>query len=308
MKWSLLFLILFCGIFVNHGCAGRSIQRAQGRANIAVKKGMDLYKQGNLNESENVFRRVLARNSQNIVAKEMLAVIALRNKNVEAAEKFAIMAIRQNNNSARGHAVLAAIAKSRGQNLAALDHVRKVRRFAKNDIEKSEMQKFFNNYKLEEKGKTDKIETKYKIEIEGEKPYIAVFPFEDRTENANLGGMISEMLITALIQSNRFNVLERTQLDKILEEQALGQSGALDEQTAVEVGQLIGVDAIIVGSVSMLQKQLELDSRAIDANSGEAHIAASKSVENESKIRNAVNDMAKELALHADKIPKTREE
>jgi TolB-like protein len=308
MKWSFIVLIiLYLGI-VNEGCASSPPQKTQTRANVAVKRGIDLYKQGQLDAAENVFRRILTRNSQNLVAKEMLAVIALRKKNMNEAEKFAVMAIRQNNKSVRGHAVLAVIRKSRGQNLAALDHARKVKRFVKNDTEKIEMQRFFNNYELEERSKPEKIETKYKVEVEGEKPYVAVFTFEDKTESAKLGGTVTEMFITALIQSNRFKVLERSQLDKILEEQALGQTGALDEQTAVEVGQLIGVDAIIVGSVSMLQRQLELDSRAIDAVSGEAHIAASKSAANESKIRDAVNDMAKQLALHADRIPVQREE
>lgn len=46
-------------------------------------------------------------------------------------------------------------------------------------------------------------------------------------------------------------VVEREQLERVMAEQKLGVSGLLDESNAAEVGRLLGVDATIIGSVSV---------------------------------------------------------
>ena len=57
------------------------------------------------------------------------------------------------------------------------------------------------------------------------------------------------MLISQLSRSNRFILIERSKIAKILEEQALGQSGAISEESAARVGQLLGAESIITGSI-----------------------------------------------------------
>lgn len=46
-----------------------------------------------------------------------------------------------------------------------------------------------------------------------------------------------------------FSVVERNRLNNILKEQALGLTGIIDNETAVNLGQVVGADAIIVGSI-----------------------------------------------------------
>src|SRR5438445_9923267 len=47
-----------------------------------------------------------------------------------------------------------------------------------------------------------------------------------------------------------FVLIERNRLAQVLHEQRLGQSGLLDEAQAAQVGKILGVDAIVVGTVS----------------------------------------------------------
>lgn len=47
-----------------------------------------------------------------------------------------------------------------------------------------------------------------------------------------------------------YTVVERTALDKILAEQALGASGLVTPQTAAQTGKLLGVDIAIIGAVT----------------------------------------------------------
>ena len=86
---------------------------------------------------------------------------------------------------------------------------------------------------------------------------VAVFDFEDKTERSyrwwhgkGVGYGMSDMLVTALVKSGKFKVYERDALDKIMQEQKLGQSGAITQQTAAKVGKLLGVQYAIIGSVS----------------------------------------------------------
>lgn len=87
---------------------------------------------------------------------------------------------------------------------------------------------------------------------EGHKRRIAIVPFENLTDKAGekLGERIVDMLTTPLTNSGRFIVIERQEIDRILSEHALGQSGAITEETAVQAGQLLGVEAIVLGNIT----------------------------------------------------------
>ncbi len=61
---------------------------------------------------------------------------------------------------------------------------------------------------------------------------------------------VTDELTTALFESNLFEVLDRTNLDKILREHNLSASGLVDEKTAAEFGQLIGAAAMVFGRVA----------------------------------------------------------
>lgn len=47
-----------------------------------------------------------------------------------------------------------------------------------------------------------------------------------------------------------FTVIERSQLERILDEQKLNMSGALDQETLKQIGKVLGVDALVLGSVT----------------------------------------------------------
>ena len=52
------------------------------------------------------------------------------------------------------------------------------------------------------------------------------------------------------VKTDFYQIIERDQLQKVLKEQRLSLSGALNEGSAAEVGRLLGLDVIIMGSVS----------------------------------------------------------
>jgi curli biogenesis system outer membrane secretion channel CsgG len=72
----------------------------------------------------------------------------------------------------------------------------------------------------------------------------------DRGGAKTVGAGAAKMLETALVKSGNFDVFTRQELDKVLNEQALGQTGAVTPQSAAKAGQLIGVNAIVIGTVT----------------------------------------------------------
>jgi hypothetical protein len=81
---------------------------------------------------------------------------------------------------------------------------------------------------------------------------IAVLPFNgwQGIHAESYQSALMDKISTSIIQSHRFKVIDRANLDRILQEQGLHQTGAIDETTIVEVGRLLGAQKFIVGNFS----------------------------------------------------------
>jgi curli biogenesis system outer membrane secretion channel CsgG len=70
-----------------------------------------------------------------------------------------------------------------------------------------------------------------------------------------LGRGLSEMLITELSKLNKFQVLESTHLEALLDEIGLGEQGLIAEDEKVERGEFAGADFVFVGNVTRFGSQ-----------------------------------------------------
>ena len=135
-------------------------------------------------------------------------------------------------------------------------------------------------------------------EIVGDRMSVAVLPFDSKGLGSELGSIdLLDKLITGFVNINRFKVIERALLEKILEEQKLGMSGVLDASTAAEIGKGIGVDAVIVGSVTRANNALSIDARLIDTETA-AIITAKDAYSDQISLQN-VSQM---IGVLAEKI------
>jgi curli biogenesis system outer membrane secretion channel CsgG len=69
-------------------------------------------------------------------------------------------------------------------------------------------------------------------------------------QNIDVGKGIADILVDKLVSSGVYQVYERKALEKIMTEQNISNSDRFNPATAARLGQLIGVDAIIIGSVT----------------------------------------------------------
>ncbi len=66
----------------------------------------------------------------------------------------------------------------------------------------------------------------------------------------NLGKAVADLLITKLVQDNSVTVVERNAIDKLLAEQDFSNTDRTDPLTAAKLGRILGVDAIVLGSIT----------------------------------------------------------
>src|SRR6185437_325367 len=74
----------------------------------------------------------------------------------------------------------------------------------------------------------------------------------------------ADLLVDKLVQDGVYSVIERKELDKILAEQNFSNSDRADPSSAAKIAKVLGVDAIIVGSIT----QFGRDDKKTDVGGG----------------------------------------
>lgn len=68
--------------------------------------------------------------------------------------------------------------------------------------------------------------------------------------NQDIGKGIADMLVDKLVNDGQYSVIERKELDKVLAEQNFSNSDRADPNSAAKIARVLGVQAIIIGSVT----------------------------------------------------------
>jgi len=116
---------------------------------------------------------------------------------------------------------------------------------------------------------------------EGDKVYqemkkvtrIAITEFTYGNEFNDFTRNVQDMLYTNLIQRG-MTVVEREKMEQVLNELGKSFSGIIDSSTAAEIGKMLGVEAIVVGTVADMGNSVDLRTRLVDVEKGAAITAA----------------------------------
>ena len=129
------------------------------------------------------------------------------------------------------------------------------------------------------------------------KDIIAVLDLETIGLNSGEATILTQRLTTKLISIGQYEVVERANMDKILKEQKFQKSGCTDSECAVEIGQLLNTDFIVMGSVNKFGSTWTLDARLIDVGLGKGIISAEYTMKGEidGLITTGITSIAKQL-------------
>ncbi len=130
------------------------------------------------------------------------------------------------------------------------------------------------------------------------RPGIAVLPFnnsgsfgQDKENFDALQKGIAGMLISELAANPAARVVEREQIQSVLDEQHLGTSGQVDPKTAARVGKLVGARYMITGTFIDFYGDFRVDLRLVNGETGEI-----MKVESDRMQRDHLFDIIRSLA------------
>lgn len=101
----------------------------------------------------------------------------------------------------------------------------------------------------------------------GERLRVLVLPFEIKGEPGAAAEVAEDAFLVALDERERFDLVERTRLDAILEEQKLSLTDLADPAAAVRPGKILTAHAVLVTSVLEKPESLEMFCRLVDVES-----------------------------------------
>jgi len=108
------------------------------------------------------------------------------------------------------------------------------------------------------------------------RPGVAVLPFEnggsygkDREDFDALRKGLAAMLISELAQNAEVRLVDRSETQRILDEQGLAVAERVDKETAAKIGKLVGARYMVTGSFIDLYGDFRIDARMINVETGE---------------------------------------
>ena len=124
---------------------------------------------------------------------------------------------------------------------------------------------------------------------------LTILPFEHKGSISHAALSFQDNLTNALVNQNRFGVIERDKLDLILQEQNLSRTKLIDQRTALQLGRLAAARSVVTGSMIETTKGIEIVARMIDTETSE--ILATEDVYDEIKDLPALRSLAEGMAI-----------
>ncbi len=120
---------------------------------------------------------------------------------------------------------------------------------------------------------------------------IAILDFKGINVEEYVPIAVVEILSTSFIDSKAFEVIERNQLQKVMGELSLQTSDDFDETIAQDIGDLLGAEIIIIGSVTKLGSRITVNIRGIQVGTGKAQFAKKINTNSLDELPDLIDDL-----------------
>ncbi len=116
---------------------------------------------------------------------------------------------------------------------------------------------------------------------------IAVLELTPLKVRPELATGVTDLLITELVNCGEFDVLERTQVAQILNEQGFQQMGVTDASAAVEAGRMLNTDIVMIGTLQQFDQSLVINVRLVEVSTAKILFADREVADNNDKLIDA---------------------
>jgi len=100
------------------------------------------------------------------------------------------------------------------------------------------------------------------------RPTIAILDFEGQGISVQEVQTLTERMRSEIGSTNAVRLIERKAIESIMAEQGLAQSGCVSDECAAEVGQLLGVQFMISGTIGKLGNTFTIDVKMFSVETG----------------------------------------
>lgn len=128
-----------------------------------------------------------------------------------------------------------------------------------------------------------------------DKMSMAVLDLEANNTPQSIASVVSEYLRLEFYKTKRYDVVERKNLDKVLKEQQLQLSGCTTAECAVEIGKILNVHYIIVGSLNKLGNQYSIQARLVDIEKAKVVLADISESDSEEKLPESIKELVQRI-------------
>ena len=131
------------------------------------------------------------------------------------------------------------------------------------------------------------------------------FVNQQKNEKADyLSGSIADALLEPLGKTRKFELLPRSQGDKILKRLQLKASDTFNEELAIQIGNEAQADVIVVGNFVAIEPNINIQARAIDVAEKRIAVSRSKVGKTDATIFDTINLLANDMSAEmAEKLP-----
>lgn len=124
---------------------------------------------------------------------------------------------------------------------------------------------------------------------------IAVLELTPLQVAPDLATGVTDLIVTELVNCGEFEVLERMQVIKILNEQGFQQTGVTDTTKAIEAGKLLNTDTVMIGTLQQFNKSIVINVKIVDVATGKILLADKQVAERDDKLIEASSTLVSSL-------------
>jgi len=129
----------------------------------------------------------------------------------------------------------------------------------------------------------------------GAKERMAVLDLKPVGVDDNLTMAVSENLRTMIISGGHYEIVERSQINKLLQEYQLRQTGLTEDSQARKIGSLANVDLVLLGSLSRIFESYNINTRIINVATGVVIKALKVTIRSEANFPAKIDELANRI-------------
>tara|TARA_B100000929_G_scaffold63402_1_gene48293 strand:+ start:517 stop:1206 length:690 start_codon:yes stop_codon:yes gene_type:complete len=128
---------------------------------------------------------------------------------------------------------------------------------------------------------TNQLTPETAAQLAAGKETVAILDFEGRGISQMEAQTLTDRLMSEMVNTNAVIMVERNQMEEIMQEQGFQQSGCTTSECAAEVGALLGVQNMVSGSFGKLGNSYTIDAKLFSVSTGGTIRSVSKTYKGE---------------------------